>query len=153
MIVKKAKAEDIQKLRPIACEWRDTCNGDRFGIEIDVKAHLADLARLIEREDADLFLLVNEGKAVGYIGVTIFDSPLGGQKVAQEHYWFVTGKNRGRGVMKLIRAVNEWAKEKGCSHIIFNASNLASDKHDNLCVFYEKIGFSKFETSFIKEII
>ncbi len=151
MIV-KAIIEDIQKLRPVAAEWRESCNGERFGIELDVETHLADLASLIGRDDADLFLLVNEEKPVGYIGVTLFNSPVGSQKVAQEHYWFVSGEHRGRGTIALIRAAKEWAKEKGCSHIIFNASALASDMHDKLCNFYEVMAFQKFETSYIGEI-
>ena len=152
MKVVKATIEDIPNLLPVAAEWQRTCNGERFGIELDLKKSLSDLAYLIERETADLFLLVNKEDVVGYLGMTIFDSPIGSQKIAQEHYWFVMGDNKGRGTILLIRAAKEWAREKGCSHIIFNASNLASNMHDKVCRFYEKIGMKKFETSYIKEI-
>ena len=153
MKVVKATVDVIDKLLPVAAEWQGTCNGKRFGIELDLKKGLSDLAGLIESETTDLFLLVSkEDKVVGYLGMTIFDSPIGSQRLAQEHYWFVGGDSRGRGTMLLIRAATDWARQKGCSHIIFNASNLASNMHDKICRFYEKIGMKKFETSYIKEI-
>jgi len=153
MKVTKAKTEDIRGLIPVAVEWRKTCNGKGFGIDLVLETHLSDLAGLIERDDADLLLLSNDkDEIVGYMGLICFSSPVGNQKIAEEHYWFVAGRSRGRGTMLLIRKAKEWAKEKGCSHIIFNASNLASNMHDKICVFYKKIGLRKFETSFIGRI-
>ena len=147
--VKAQNKQDIERLKPVAFQWKESCNGEDFGIELVPEKHFSDLAGLIERDDADLFLLVNEDEVVGYMGVTAFSSPLGNQKVGQEHYWFVSGENRGRGSMLLIRAAKDWAKEKGCTHFIMTASNLASNLHDKVCRFYERIGFKKFETSFI----
>lgn len=153
MIKIATSIDDIEDLMPVALEWKKTCNGSQFGIDLLPVVHFADLASLVERDDADLFLLLNEkNKVIGYMGITSFNSPLGDQKIVQEHYWYVSGNNRGHGTMLLIRAAKEWAKEHGCSHIIFNASNLASGMHDKLCKFYERIGFKKFETSYIKEI-
>lgn len=152
MRVIKAKIEDIDKLRPVAIEWKDSCNGKKFGLEMTVRVHLSDLTKLVYRYDADLFLLLKEDEIVGYMGITCFNSPIGHQRIAEEHLWFVSGDNRGSCTMLLIRAAKEWAKEHSCSHIIFNASNLASGMHDKLCHFYERIGFKKFETSYIKEI-
>lgn len=150
MRVVEAQIEDIDKLKPVAIEWQRTCNGKDFGLETNLETHLLDLAGLIERGDADLFLLLNEkDEAVGYMGITCFDSPIGSQRIAEEHYWFVSGKNRGNGALLLLRAIKEWAKEKGCSHLIMNASCLASEMHDKLCEFYEAVGFKKFETSYI----
>lgn len=147
------KVEDIEKLKPVALQWKVTCNGKAMGIELVPETHFADLAGMIDRYDADLFLLINDkGRVIGYMGIVCFNSPLSNQRVAQEHYWYVIGENRGKGSMLLIRAAKEWAKEKGCSHIILNASTLASNLHDRLCQFYERIGFQKFETSYIKEI-
>lgn len=152
MKVFKAKIEDIEKLRPVAIEWKDSCNGKEFSLEMNLEVHLSDLAGLIEKADTDLFLLLKEDEVVGYMGVISFNSPIGSQRIAEEHMWFVSRNNKGRGIMLLIRAVSRWAKEHGCSHIIYNASCLASGMHDRLYEFYEKIGFKKFETSFIKEI-
>jgi len=165
--------DDIEALKDIAFEWKHTCNGKVFGIDLRPETHFKDLADLIEDKSSELFLLLKKDRIIGYMGVVffdsplgnqkicsehywyvsgIFDSPLGNQKICSEHYWYVSGKNRGCGTMLLLRAIKNWAKEKGCSHLIMNASCLASNMHDKLCSFYEKIGFRKFETSFIKEI-
>lgn len=144
--------DDIEALKSLAFEWKGLCNGKAFGIDLRVETHFRDLASLIENEDSELFLLLKQYRVIGYMGVTCFDSPIGNQKIANEHYWYVSGKNRGRGTLLLLRAIKSWAKEKGCSHLIMNCSNLASEMHDRLCRFYEKIGFRKFETSFIKEL-
>lgn len=152
-IFRATKAQDVERVKPVALQWKESCNGKRFGIRIDPETHFADLVGLVQRDDADLFLLVNEkDEVVGYMGVTMFNSPLSNQKIAQEHYWYATGRNRGRGTMLLIKAVKQWAKERGCTHFIMNASCLASNMHDRLCQFYTRMNFRLFETSFIKEI-
>lgn len=172
MKVVKAQIEDIERLRPIALQWQESCNGGEMKIELDIETHLADLAYLVKSEDADssaalgmtcLFLLLNDkdspheiseaaisrGEPVGYMGLKCFKSPLGNQLIANEHYLFVASEFRGFSTLQLIRAAREWARAKGCSHIIFNASNLASDLHDKVCQFYERLGMKKFETSYI----
>ena len=154
MKVRKATnvIDDIEELKLLALKWKEECKGEGFGIELVPQIHYSDLAGLIEKDDADLLLLMKRNKVVGYMGIFSFDSPLGNQRIAEEHYWFVSDNKRGHGTMLLIRAARQWAKQHGCSHIIFNASCLASDMHDRLCRFYEKIGFRKFETSYIKEL-
>lgn len=144
--------DDIEALKSISFEWKGLCNGKSFGIDLRPETHFRDLAGLIEGEDSELFLLLKKDRVIGYMGAICFKSPIGNQKFCQEHYWFVSGKNRGRGTLLLLRAIKTWAKEKGCSHLIMNASCLASDMHDKLCRFYEKIRFRKFETSYIEEL-
>jgi len=152
MKVAKAQIEDIERLKQVVLEWKESCNAKDFRIDIRLETHFQDLAGLIENENSDLFLLIKKDNVIGYMGVTCFDSPLGNQRIANEHYWFVSGKHRGRGTLLLLRSVKKWAKERGCSHLIMNASNLASNMHGRLCRFYEKIGFQKFETSYIEEL-
>lgn len=154
-VVRATNAEDVVRVEPIAWLWEKECNRDSFGIDLDPSGYLKGLRELIVGSDSDLLLLLadDDEKIAGFMGLTIFKSPLGNQKIANEHFWFVSGENRGKSSMLLIRAAKEWAKEKGCSHLILNASKLASDIHDRLCVFYERMGFKLFETAYIKEIV
>ena len=152
MRVIKATNEDIEALKSLAYEWKSLCNGKSFGIDLRPEVHVRDLAKLIEDEDSELFLLLKKDRIIGYMGAICFNSPTGNQVMCQEHYWFVSGKNRGRGALLLLRAVKKYAKEMGCSHRLMTASCLASNMHDRLCVFYEKIGFRKFETTYIEEL-
>lgn len=144
---------DAEQLRPIALMWKQEAqgNGNAFGIAIDNQTHIDDLQRLIDRDDADLLVLVRDDAIIGYMGVQTFNSPLGKQMMASEHYWYVLPQYR-IGSIALIKAAFEWARAKGCSHIQMNASKLASEYHDRVCEIYRAFGMKHFETSYIKEI-
>ncbi len=151
--MKITKATSVEQVRDAALEWKETCNANEFGFTMDVETYLGSLGALILRYDAELFLLeTTDGKVVGYIGVTTFQSPLDNQKCAAEHHWYIMKEYRGHGAMRMLRAIKDWAKECGCTHLIMNASMLAGDMHDKVCRFYESIGMTKFETSYIQEI-
>jgi GNAT superfamily N-acetyltransferase len=151
MKVVKANLDNFEAVKRVAEGWRGICNADKFGIEINDEVYFSGLKNLITYDNKDLLLLVgNDGGVVGYMGIEIFNSPLGNQKIANEHYLFMSRPSVG--VMLLIKAAKEWAREKGCSHLILNASNLASDLHDKVCRFYEKLGLSKFETCYMTEL-
>lgn len=152
VVIATNSIEDIEALKDLAFEWKSVCNGKQFRIDLRPETHFRDLAGLIENENSELFLLMKNDHVIGYMGAICFDSPLGNQKMCQERYWFVSGKNRGRGTLMLLRAVKKWAKEKGCSHRLMTASCLASQMHDKLCRFYERLGFKKFETTYIEEL-
>jgi len=123
-----------------------------MGIDLDEDTYLADLQRLVDEPDSDLFVLWDDDVPVGYMGLRVFDSPLGRQMVASEHYWYVISEKRGMSALKFLPLAERWAKEKGCSHLQMSASMLASDLHDRTCKLYERFGMEKFETVFIKEV-
>jgi len=143
---------DIETLRPIAESWQDEAQANKFGIITDVNKHLFELRSMVDNNNSDLIILYDESEPVGYIGLRYFDSPTGNQRIAEEHYLYVIPEKRGLTSMRLIKNAKYLAKLKNCSHIIFNASNLASDLHNKLCRVYEKMGFAKFETCFITKL-
>lgn len=145
--------DDIETLRPIAESWREEMRANEFGIIADdIDKFLAELGMMAVKDDSDLLVLYDEETPVGYIGLQYFNSPLGNQRMANEHYFYVIPEKRGISSMRLIKNAKFIAKLKGCSHLILNASNLASGMHDKVCGFYEKSGMKKFETSYISEV-
>lgn len=154
MEIKKATSiEQIESIRPLATDWKGMCSCSEFGLEVNISTFLAGLMDLIDDDDSDLLLLMDNEIIIGIMGLTKFKSPFGKEEVANEHYLFVRKGSGVTGSKRLIDAAMDWAKEKGCSHLILNASNAASDMHDKICGFYEHIGLKKFETSYIKEIL
>ena len=144
---------DTEELRPIVESWQENVIDNKFGINAnDVDKYLCELGMLAKNENSDLIVLCDEGVPVGYIGLRYFESPLGDQKMADEHYLYVIPEKRGMSSIRLIKGARFLAKQKGCSHILFNASNLASDLHDKLCRVYEKMGMKLFESSYIIEV-
>ena len=145
--------DDIETLRPIVESWRKNVVDNDFGIIADdFDKYLTELGNMVLRPDADLIVLYDEETPVGYIGLRYFSSPLGNQMMANEHYYYVIPEKRGLASIRLIKNAKVLAKMKGCSHIIFNASNLASELHEKVCRVYEKMGLKKFETSYISEV-
>ena len=145
--------DDIETLRPIAESWQKNVQDNEFGILADdVDKFLAEIGMMAIKDDSDLLVLYDGETPIGYIGLRYFDSPLGNQKIANEHYFYVVPEKRGLARMRLIKNAKYLAGLKGCSKIIFNASNLASDLHDKVCRVYEKMGMKLFETSYLCEV-
>jgi len=152
MKMRIAKDDDLAGLVSIAKRWIEEADFARFGLDVVISKGLSDLGELITGPNSDLFMLMKGEQCVGFMGIRSFPSPLGNNLVAEEHYLYVLPEHRGRGGLILLRAANKWAKDNMCTHLILNASNLASDMHDKTCKLYECMGMSKFETSFICQV-
>lgn len=143
---------DIETLRPVVESWQQIVLDNGFGIIADdVDKFLIELGNLATGEESDLLVLYDD-VPIGYLGLEYFISPLGDQKMANEHYFFVMPEKRGLSSIGLMRKAKVLAKERGCTHLIMNASNLASDMHDRVCAFYERLNMKLFESSYIKEL-
>jgi hypothetical protein len=138
-------------LKAVLDAWEGEHNGHDFGIAVSRLSVMADIKSLIDNPNADLLVLTDEGAVMGFLGIFKTKSFLGEQFEAVEKYWYVLPENRMCGYMLLHEAKN-WAKVHGCSHLIMSASNLASDKHDKVCHFYEIMKLRLFETSYIIEV-
>ena len=143
---------NIEELRPIGESWQVIASQNDLGIEVIVDKFLIGAQLLALSTSSDLLVLYKDGEPVGLIGLQYFDSPLGNQVMANERYFFVMPEHRGISSIRLKKEAENLAMLKGCTHIIFNASNLASKLHDKVCSLYEKTGCAKFETSYIKEL-
>jgi GNAT superfamily N-acetyltransferase len=141
-------------LKPLAQEWLGECNCEEFGIKTNIEKHLSELVELVDRDNAALILLISsEEEIAGYMGIEWFLNPLcDEQRIANEHYFYISKKFRGASRI-MMQAAEDWARLKRCSHLIMNASCMASDMHDKVCRLYEHSGMKKFETSYIKEVI
>lgn len=144
---------EIETLRPIVESWQQIVLDNGFGIIADdIDKFLVELSNLASGDESDLLVLYDDDVPVGYLGMQYFMSPLGNQKMANEHFYFVMPEKRGMSSIGLMRVAKVLAKERGCTHLIMNASNLASAMHNKLCRVYEKLGLTKFETCYITEV-
>ena len=143
---------DVLLLLPVIYTWRDSCSGIEMDIDMDEATYVGGLQKLVEGEESDLYILEDDKGVYGYMGMTTFNSPLGRQKIANEHHWYVIPEKRGVSALRFIPLAQKWAREKECSHLIMSASNLASELHDNVCEIYKRFGMKKFETSYIKRV-
>ena len=145
--------DDIEALRPIVRSWKETASKNDFGIKVvDENKYLLDLCRMTMNPKADLLVLFDDIMPVGYLGLEYFESPMSNQVIANEHYFYVVPEARTLASMRLMKTAMQLAKLRGCSHLIMNASNLASTLHDKVCRVYEKFGFTLFESSYITSL-
>lgn len=151
MIRPFGKDEDIKKLFHVIDSWIEECRFDEFGIEAEVTEYLNEVYKLTHLDDCDLLVMDIDGEIIGVMGITAYKSPIGKQKIANATYWYTLPEHRGKGI-SFMHAARKWAKEKGCSHIMFNASNLGGGLHDKVCQIYQKVGMKKFETTYIEKL-
>ena len=144
---------DPATLAPILEMWKQEANGEEFGMALEVDACIEGMRVMVVADNADLLMLNVGDNIVGFIGMTIFKSPLSDERIANEHYFFVHPKYRkGKNALKLLKAAEDWAEEHKCDHLMMNASCLASDMYPNVCRLYERKNFKTFEKTFIKKL-
>ena len=143
---------DINELTRVMSAFITESTCDDFGISLDLHVVIEDVKRLITHDNSDLLVLIHEDGIVGMMGLRINDSPLGEQQFTNEHYWYVIKEYRGIASIRMVKAAELWAKNMGCSHILLNASYMASDMHDMICKLYDKMSMKRFETVYIKDI-
>lgn len=143
----------LSDLAYLAERWKQECNGDDLGIEVEIDAFLFGIQEMIDDPRSTVLVSKLNDTIIGLMGVQTFISPIGKQRIANEHYWYVLPEFRGSSGIRLIEAAREWAKVQRCSHFILNASTLSSNLHDRVCEICKRIGMQKFETSFIERIL
>ncbi len=131
--------------------------GDEFWKEVnlpgkpDVVVFLKTWNILYDLNVGVIFGLFENNIMIGIMGATVFPDINDGVLVANEAFWFMSKKYRGKiGGIKLFKKFEEWAKEKGAKRIIMVA--LENSKKEKLDKFYKKVDYNILETHYIKEI-
>lgn len=110
------------------------------------RMHLAAFAaRLLEREDAVIFLAFRAQQPVGMLAAYVFEHPYSGERTASELVWWVEPEHRGVGV-RLLKAAEHWAKEQGATVI----QMIAPNRH--VGEFYRRVGYRPVETVFQRKV-
>ena len=143
----------LEDLRSLGDCWKSEGNGDAMGIEIDIDIFLAGIGEMMLRSCDRVFVARDDDAYIGLLGIQTFMSPMGRQRIANEHYWYVLPEYRGSAGIRLIQAARKWVKDQKCSHFILNASWLSSGLHDRVCNLCERMGMQKLETSYIERIL
>jgi GNAT superfamily N-acetyltransferase len=100
---------------------------------------------------AALFEAKNDSGTYGLIGLLLSQCPFSGEVTAIETFWYVDILHReGLTGPKLFKAAIDWAKEVGAKRITF--SSIVQNTAGKLEAFYEKAGFTKLESYYVKEL-
>ena len=147
---------DVEALRPLVEAWRSGADGS-FHLDMDNDCLLRRLGAMMDAEhQAERALLVlqsKESRPLGFMGLLVTVSPIGTERIVNEHLWFVLPEHRGLSVAeRFIEHAEVWGREHGCMQFSVTASRMANVQFERVCKMYERMGFRHYETSFIREI-
>lgn len=143
-MIREATVEDIDGLVDL---------GQRFMVESGYARHLAvnphaqaALAKmLIDAPNGKVLVDERDGEIVGMIGCIATLHPHSGDAVMSELFWYVSPKHRGAGI-KLLGKAEQWGRDNRISKSLVVAPN------DEVCALYERLGYEKLETQYIKAL-
>jgi len=150
IIIRKGVAEDIPNLLDLGKEFFDMTDlGEITEYCEDSTWDLLNV--LIVHAESALLVAEKDGQIVGMVGVSINPFYFNrAHRVAQELFWFVSEEHRGmKTALKLLEALDEWAKEVGANSISMAALGCNFDGVDK---FYRAKGFIRQETHYLRRV-
>ena len=145
------ESQNAAAVCPLLEQWHEIQHGEVFGLDVSVAATEADLQARLDLGDGTLLVAWDGIELVGFFAVFKAKSSLSDQQLAVEIFWFAKPNHHSAGPALYHRA-KVWAKDHGCTHLVVSGSHLASDLHDKVCAFCERLGMQAFETSYIGRI-
>jgi len=142
-VIRRATEADIGALVALAREFHAASQYSEWS-HFSGSAVTEMLQGLLSNDDA--LVLVLEG-LTGAIGGVVSHSPVSGDLMAVEMFWWVQPAARGNGLRLLLR-LEEWARERGAVHLAM----VAPDKAENVHRLYERRGYAPVERQFVRAL-
>lgn len=121
--------------------FKDSLNEYDLRMEFDTFASL--------EEKLTIFVGLDQGEVVGVIAGVVTNQLLSNKLLFQEMMWYVDKNHRGEGT-KLMDHMEDWCKDQGIEKIVM--CRMHNSMPETLGKFYEKIGYSPFETHYVKDV-
>jgi|TARA_E500000318_G_C3488953_1_gene183535 GNAT superfamily N-acetyltransferase len=116
---------------------------------LDPKEWATTWIQLIESGIGKVLALVEDNVIKGGIGLITHNSLEDGALVTTEAFWYVDEQSRGGGI-KLFKAAEEYAESIGSERMMM--IHLQNSMPEKVKKFYERMGFKKAETTYLKEL-
>ena len=100
-----------------------------------------------------LFLLMHEGKPIGFLLAACTNTPhilMKGETVAAELIWYVSNDHRGRQAWSLVDAFETWAQDQGAKYTVM--AHLEDKIGESLDKIYRSQGYVPVERTYLREI-
>lgn len=150
MIIRKGTAQDVEKVLPLFLAFHEESLA-QYGLTVDTEDALKTLTYFAQNH---LSLVAEnvDGEIVGVIAGMIQPYPLNARlTIFQESVWYITKEHRMSSVgIALLEKTEEVLAESGVTFgIMANMSNL---RDDQISRFYERKGYARMESHFIKRM-
>lgn len=149
-MIRPAVLEDMPELLRMA---RDFYEASGLGRESPYDGpRMAEILRfLIESEDSTVIVSELRSELSGMVAVVKSPDMWAGGIVAQEVFWWIDPRHRGRRVgRKLLKAAEAWAKESGADTMVMVA--LKATSPNALHSVYSRAGYEPVETHYRKAL-
>jgi hypothetical protein len=139
-MIREIKSDELQDILHLCDMFSDSS----VFVSYDKEIFLSNWSALI---DNGIGCILTNDKNNAMLGCIKYPDINTGELCATELFWF--SSNPGAGI-KLLRKFEEWAKDNNCISIIMvHLADLMPEKVKNI---YEKYGYSKMETHYIKRL-
>ena len=143
-MIREAVAADIPRLVEMGRRFiRESSYRGRIGINPNALRQL--MGKMVGLPSGVVFVSENDGKAIGMVGVHVYDHPMSGELFANELFWWVEPEERGCG-MKLKKRAEAWARAMGAVRIQMTAPN------DRIAQVYRASGYYKLEELYQRDL-
>lgn len=95
-------------------------------------------------EDATILVAERDGAVIGMIGLVAFAHHISGERFVGEVCWWVDPEARGSAGVRLLKAAEQWARERGAVAL----QMIAPTEH--VAGIYQALGYTPVETTFQK---
>ena len=145
--------DDFEVLRPLFDKWykESAPAAWSLGVELSVQVALLTAKALATNHLSDFLVLLDDGNALGCMGIRYLPHHVGPDLHAHECLFFTDPSSRGAGI-RLVNAVRKLASSRNCRRLYLTASKLASTTFDRTCAFYEKLGLKNIEATYFEEL-
>lgn len=95
-----------------------------------------------------IFVRESDYRIVGMLGAMLFDHPVTGERTAGELFWWAAPNSRGVTGVRLLKALEAWAREKGAERIQMTQPVWA----ERVGAIYSALGYEKQEIAWTRRV-
>lgn len=138
---------NLRALAPLAKEFYAS---SQFLRRFDLERFTALWKNAMEMEAGTILVAMDGEDIIGAIAGMVYPEAYSGDLIAQEFFWFVHPDHRGLAGIRLYKAFEDWAKQKGCAEI--RMGHLADLMPEKVSHTYQRLGFVEVERNYAKRL-
>ena len=148
--IRNPEEDDILDLLFLSKRFYKKAGFDVSG-KFDQKKALPLLEDVVNNDTYFKKVVTTNGEITGAVAFVAADNPFSDTKIGTEvFFWLEEGLNAASTFLRLLRLYEKWCKENNC--ITYKFGVIPSDNSDKLEKTLVRLGFSKAETAYMKEI-
>lgn len=135
MVISRATKDHLQSLVSLSQEW-----ARQMGYQVRDAEIWEDMARMVDQ--GVIYMALENDQIVGMMSGLCYTVFWTGEKVAEEHWFFVHPEYRKLGVGKILeKAFRGWAVARGCHSVIITPNRYGDLNPKKVADYLEREGY------------